>query len=78
MILNSTKKQVAENSAKAAISLFTIALDKLKSSNSVAETLVVENTEKMRILSEENNEMEKLTQQNQVIVENFSKLLGIV
>lgn len=78
MILNSTKRQIAENSAKSAISLFTTALDKLKSSNSVAEALVTENTEKMKILSEENDEMQKLTQQNQVIVENLSKLLGIV
>lgn len=75
MNLNLSKKQQAQSKATSALSLFTSAINKLKESIEISENLTAENSDKMKLLSEENIVMGELSQKNRKVIENISSLI---
>ncbi|MDA3855237.1 MAG: hypothetical protein PF569_03190 [Candidatus Woesearchaeota archaeon] len=70
-----TKRQQAESKATSALSLFMNAISKLEKSVDISESLVIENSDKIDTLLEENTTMKDLSEKNKRIIDNISSLI---
>lgn len=70
-----TSKSARKNATKA-LSLFTEAINKLKTSNNVASKVITKNTSLISKKQQEVDDMDKLVLENNIVINNIEKLLG--
>jgi hypothetical protein len=76
MNLTTSKKQTIESKATSALTMFVTAINRLKESIQLSESLIEENKNKINNLINENTEVENLSVKNQKIINNLANLIG--